>query len=49
MALDDVFRERAAPEVDDYAWKRSLFFDHLDDQNARRVVNRVKALYVRDV
>jgi CDP-glycerol glycerophosphotransferase (TagB/SpsB family) len=29
-----------------YAWKRRLFFDHLDDANAWRVVKRVKQLYV---
>lgn len=31
-----------------YAWKRKLFFDHLDDGNAWRVVKKVKQMYVRD-
>lgn len=28
-----------------YIWKRRLFFDHMDDRNARRVVEKVKSLY----
>jgi CDP-glycerol glycerophosphotransferase (TagB/SpsB family) len=31
-----------------YLWRRKLFFDHLDDGNAWRVVKRVKQLYVHD-
>jgi CDP-glycerol glycerophosphotransferase (TagB/SpsB family) len=34
--------ERAMAE---YEWKRRLFFDYCDDQNASRVVDKVKALY----
>jgi CDP-glycerol glycerophosphotransferase (TagB/SpsB family) len=29
-----------------YQWKRRLFFDHQDDQNAWRLVDRVKRLYL---
>jgi hypothetical protein len=31
-----------------YLWRRKLFFDHLDDGNAWRVVKRVKQLYIHD-
>ena len=44
-ALDDLFTPRTAEQRDDYDWKRSLFFDHLDTGNADRVVDRVKGLY----
>jgi CDP-glycerol glycerophosphotransferase (TagB/SpsB family) len=45
-ALDEVFEERTDDQIEDYGWRRSLFFDHLDDRNAARVVRRVKELYV---
>jgi CDP-glycerol glycerophosphotransferase (TagB/SpsB family) len=44
-ALDGLFGERARWQ-EDYAWKRGLFFDHLDDDNAWRVLKAVKHLYV---
>lgn len=47
--LDDVFVERTPSELEEYAWRRRRFFDHFDDRNARRVVQRVKGLYVRGV
>ena len=47
-ALDHVFDERTPAELEEYAWRRHRFFDHLDDQNSRRVVHRVKGLYVRE-
>jgi CDP-glycerol glycerophosphotransferase (TagB/SpsB family) len=49
VALDEVFEGRTAEQVEDYAWRRSLFFDHLDDRNAARVVRRVKDLYVTGI
>ncbi|WP_139981918.1 CDP-glycerol glycerophosphotransferase family protein [Nocardioides litoris] len=42
--LDDLFRPRTAVEVDEYDWKRGLFFDHTDDSSSARVVDRVRAL-----
>lgn len=45
-ALDDVFRPRSEAETEDYEWRRRIFFDHLDDQASRRVVQRVRSLYV---
>jgi CDP-glycerol glycerophosphotransferase (TagB/SpsB family) len=47
-ALDHVFDERTPEEIEDYQWRRRIFFDHLDDRNATRVVRRVKGLYVDD-
>ena len=44
-ALDVLFEARDDEWRDDYEWKRSLFFDHVDDQSAWRVVKRVKSLY----
>lgn len=44
-ALDDVFRPRTDREVAEYDWRRRFFFDHVDDQSARRVTQRVKGLY----
>lgn len=43
-ALDAIFDERSPEELEHYMWCRNLFFDHVDDQNAARVVARVKAL-----
>ncbi|WP_340539437.1 CDP-glycerol glycerophosphotransferase family protein [Nocardioides sp. GXZ039] len=43
-ALDDVFTPLTAAQREEYDWKRRLFFEHLDDGNARRVVRRVKEL-----
>jgi CDP-glycerol glycerophosphotransferase (TagB/SpsB family) len=31
-----------------YEWKRKLFFDHPDDRNSRRLVERVRRLYLDD-
>jgi CDP-glycerol glycerophosphotransferase (TagB/SpsB family) len=45
-ALDGVFDEPTPEQREDYEWKRRFFFAHLDDQNARRVVQRVRELYV---
>ena len=45
-ALDGFFDDRNAEAIEDYAWRRRIFFDHVDDQAAGRVVERVKALYV---
>lgn len=43
-ALDGVFTPPSPAQVADYEWKRSLFFEHLDDGSARRVVQRVREL-----
>ncbi|HEY0891198.1 MAG TPA: CDP-glycerol glycerophosphotransferase family protein [Nocardioides sp.] len=47
VALDGVFAERTAEQLEDYEWKRRIFFDHVDDGASARVVQRVKALYER--
>lgn len=44
-ALDGFFDAPQADALEDYAWRRRIFFDHVDDQASRRVVERVKALY----
>jgi hypothetical protein len=44
-ALDGFFDSPSADDAEDYAWRRRIFFDHVDDQATRRVVNRVKSLY----
>jgi CDP-glycerol glycerophosphotransferase (TagB/SpsB family) len=46
VALDDVFRPRSDAEKAEYGWRRRFFFDHVDDQSARRLVQRVKRMYV---
>lgn len=43
-ALDGLFEPRTPAQDEEYAWKRRLFFDHVDDSNARRVVTRVHEL-----
>src|SRR5690606_7298234 len=43
-ALEALFRPLDAMRVAELEWKRRLFFDHLDDRNAARVVERVKQL-----
>lgn len=43
-ALEALFESRSSEQQVDYEWCRSIFFDHVDDQNAARVVARVKAL-----
>jgi CDP-glycerol glycerophosphotransferase (TagB/SpsB family) len=48
-ALDQVFDHPTPAQLEDYAWKRARFFDHLDDDNAARVVARVKRLYVSEL
>ena len=45
-ALDDLFRPRTPEELETYAWKRRMFFQYADDQSSRRVVDRVRRLYV---
>lgn len=47
VALDDLFRERTPEETETYAWRRRIFFDHLDDGASRRVSERVRALYAQ--
>lgn len=47
-ALERSLAEPSAEEREAYEWKRRIFFDHLDDGAARRVVERVKALYGRE-
>ena len=44
-ALDEFFGEPDDTAAEDYAWRRRIFFDHVDDQASRRVVQRVKSLY----
>lgn len=44
VALDALFETRTPLEAAALAWKRRMFFDHLDDRNAARVVERVKQL-----
>src|SRR5690606_24880561 len=41
-ALDSLFDPPGELERAALAWKRRLFFDHLDARNAARVVQRVK-------
>ncbi|NLF76220.1 MAG: hypothetical protein GX573_11020, partial [Chloroflexi bacterium] len=43
-ALEALFRPLDAMRAAELEWKRRLFFDHLDDRNAARVVERVKQL-----
>jgi len=43
-ALDHLFDPPDSEHREEYDWKRSLFFDHLDDQNAWRLVQRVRML-----
>ncbi|MRK03279.1 hypothetical protein GEV27_17335 [Aeromicrobium sp. S22] len=47
-ALDAAFEPRSSEELEEYDWKRRIFFDHLDDEASRRVVQKVKALYLHD-
>jgi CDP-glycerol glycerophosphotransferase (TagB/SpsB family) len=44
-ALEHLFETPDERATQMYDWKRQLFFDHVDDQNAWRVVQRVKQLY----
>ncbi|MCL3837903.1 CDP-glycerol glycerophosphotransferase family protein [Aeromicrobium duanguangcaii] len=44
-ALDGFFDPLSPEQEEDYAWRRRLFFDHVDDRAAARVVARVKSLY----
>jgi CDP-glycerol glycerophosphotransferase (TagB/SpsB family) len=43
-ALDHLFDPPDLEQREVYTWKRSLFFDHVDDQNAWRLVRRVRML-----
>jgi CDP-glycerol glycerophosphotransferase (TagB/SpsB family) len=45
-ALDHTLQPMTAEERDDYEWRRRIFFDHVDAGAARRLVTRVKGLYV---
>lgn len=45
QALEDLFEPRDDEAVASYSRCRSMFFDHLDDRSAVRVVRRVKTLY----
>lgn len=47
-ALDAVFEPRTPAQDEEYDWKRRIFFEHLDDGNARRVVTRVRHLSLGD-
>jgi len=47
-ALDAVFTPRTPAQDEEYDWKRRVFFEHLDDGNARRVVTRVRELALRE-
>ena len=44
-ALDGIFGTPDDEAVDDYAWRRRIFYDHIDDLASQRLVTRVKALY----
>ena len=43
-ALESVF-DAGTRDAHAYEWKRRMFFDHRDDHNAWRVVERVMGLY----
>jgi len=43
-ALEAVFQPRTEIETAALAWKRQLFFDHVDDRNSARLVARVNQL-----
>jgi len=45
-ALERALKPRTPEQDEDYAWRRKVFFDHVDDRSSRRLVERVKALYV---
>lgn len=45
-ALENLFQVRTPLQEAGNMWKRDLFFDHLDDDNAWRVAKKVKQLYV---
>ncbi len=45
-ALTKVFLSPTSEEQEDYAWRRQIFHDHVDDQAAWRVVQKVKSLYL---
>lgn len=44
VALEQIFETPSAAASADYARRRSLFFDHIDDRNAARVVERVRRM-----
>lgn len=46
-ALDGMFEPLTDMSRLTYEWKRRLFFDHVDDGNAWRVVKKVKQLYIQ--
>lgn len=46
--LEQIFLTPGVLDSSSYEWKRQIFFDHVDDGNAWRVVRKVKQLYVRD-
>lgn len=43
-ALDTLFEPRSVHQAAELDWKRRLFFDHIDDRSAARVVERVRQL-----
>lgn len=43
-ALDTLFDPPTAVELASMEWKRTMFFDHVDDQSSARVARRVKRL-----
>lgn len=47
-AVDRVFDTPTPEQRDDYEWKRRIFFDQVDDQAARRVVQKVRELVWAD-
>ena len=44
-ALDTIFDEPGEIQHSEYAFKRRLFFEHLDDRNAGRLVQKVLSTY----
>jgi CDP-glycerol glycerophosphotransferase (TagB/SpsB family) len=44
VALERIFDARTPEKAAEAEWKRQLFFDHVDDMNAARVVAKVKQL-----
>jgi CDP-glycerol glycerophosphotransferase (TagB/SpsB family) len=45
-ALDGILETPTPEEMTEYDIRARIFFDYEDDNNARRVVERVKRLYV---
>lgn len=45
VALDGLLVSPSADQTEEYEWRRRIFFDHIDDRSAQRVIDRVKRLY----